>query len=143
MVIHFTQNFSSGKFGKLAHLALRDDDAALALQRLDREQHRDRARARRAVERNIDALAAGDLHDARERVLVVDVDDVVGAELLGDLEPRAVLVGAGDDDAGRTRLLADHGLRQALLAGPLDQHDRVVADLAVEQATTRRRWPSA
>src|SRR5262245_62695689 len=41
-------------------LALRHDDAALALERLDAEQDRDGAGAGRAVERNINALAAGD-----------------------------------------------------------------------------------
>ena len=62
-----------------------------------------------------------------------DVDHVIGAELLGHLHARAVLRGAGDDDQRRAGLLADHGLRQALLARALDQHRRVVADAAVEQ----------
>ena len=64
---------------------------------------------------------------------LLHVDHVVGAELLGDLQARRVLDGAGDDDQRRAGLLADHGLRQALLARALDQHGRVVADAAVEQ----------
>ena len=64
---------------------------------------------------------------------LLHVDDVVRAELLGDLQPRGILRRAGDDDERRAGLLADHGLRQALLARPLDQHRRVVADAAVEQ----------
>ena len=68
-----------------------------------------------------------------ERVFLGDVDDVIGAELLGDLEPRLVLRRAGDDDQRCAGLLADHGLRQALLARALDQHGRIVADAAVEQ----------
>ena len=71
--------------------------------------------------------------DARQRVFLIDVDYVIGAKLLGDLQARSVLQGAGDDNEGGTSLLADHSLRQALLAGALDQHRRVVADAAVEQ----------
>ena len=52
---------------------------------------------------------------------------------LATVEPRAVLRCAGDDDQRGAGLLADHGLRQALLAGALDQHGRIVADAAVEQ----------
>ena len=83
--MNFTVNFSSGKFGNCRQLALHHDDAALALERLDAEQDRDGAGAGGAVERDVDALAAGDLHDARERVFLLHVDDVIGAELLGDL----------------------------------------------------------
>ena len=52
---------------------------------------------------------------------------------LATFEPRAVLRRAGDDDQRSAGLLADHGLRQALLARALDQHGGVVADAAVEQ----------
>src|SRR5215470_12134778 len=97
-------------------LALHHDGAGLALERLHAEQDGDGAGAGGAVERDVDALAAGDLHDARQRVLLLHVDHVVGAELLGDLEPGAVLGGAGDDDERGAGLLADHRLRQALLA---------------------------
>ena len=76
---------------EFAHLALHHDGAGLALERLDAEQDRDRAGAGGAVERHVDALAAGDLHDARERVLLADVDDVVGAELLRHLHAAPVL----------------------------------------------------
>ncbi len=58
---------------------------------------------------------------------------MIGAELPGDLQASAVFRGAGDDDQRGAGLLADHGLRQALLARPLDQDRRIVADAAVEQ----------
>ena len=63
----------------------------------------------------------------------VNVDHMVGAELLGDLQAGAILRRAGDDDQRGAGLLADHGLGQALLARPLDQHGGIVADAAVEQ----------
>src|SRR5262249_28450796 len=86
------------KIREFRQLALHHDGAALALERLDAEQDRNRSGAGGAIERDIDALAAGDLHDALERILLVDVDHVVGAELLGDLKAGAVLRRAGDDD---------------------------------------------
>src|SRR5476651_185252 len=58
---------------------------------------------------------------------------MVGAELAGNFKARAVLRGARHDDEGRAGLLADHGLRQALLPRPLDEHGRVVAHAAVEE----------
>ena len=64
---------------------------------------------------------------------LLHVDDVVGAQLLRHLQARRILRGAGDDDERGAGLLADHGLRQALLARALDQHGRVVADAAVEE----------
>src|SRR6516162_924607 len=118
---------------KLSHLALSDDHPSFAFERLDAEQHRNGAGAGGAVERDVDAFAAGNRHDAGERILPVDVDDVIGAKLLGDVKPRFVLRGTGDDDQRGTGLFADHGLRQPLLAGALDQHRRIVADAAVEQ----------
>ena len=68
-----------------------------------------------------------------QRVFLLHVDDVVGTELFGHLDARPVLGGAGDDDQRRAGLLADHGLRQALLARALDQHRGIVADAALEQ----------
>ena len=103
------------------------------LERLDGEQHRNRSGTGGAVERDVDALAAGDFHDALQRVFLLHVDDVVGAELFGDVHTRFVLGRAGDDDQRGAGLLADHGLRQALLARALDQHRGVIADAAVEQ----------
>src|SRR5262245_44413089 len=104
---------------KLLHLALHHDRAAFALERFHPEQDRDGARAGGAVERDVDALASGDLHDARERILLLDVDGEIGAERLGHLHAAAILGRASDDDERGTRLLADHGLRQSLLARAL------------------------
>src|SRR5207245_7303890 len=119
------------KVRQLFRLALHDDGPRRALHRLDAEEDRDRARARGAIEHHVDAFAAGDLLDARERVFGIDVDDMIRAQLARDLQARAVFLRAGDDDERGARLLADHGLRQALLSRALDQHRGVVADAAV------------
>jgi hypothetical protein len=67
-------DFFEREIGELLHLALDHDGSPLALERFDAEQNRNRPGAGGAIERHVDALAAGDLHDARERVLLLDVD---------------------------------------------------------------------
>src|SRR5689334_9105506 len=67
-------DLADGEVGKLRELPLHDHRAGLAPERLDSEQHRHRSRARRAVEHDVHALAAGDLANARERILLVHVD---------------------------------------------------------------------
>src|SRR6266436_4206656 len=106
---------------KFLHFALDHDRPALALQRFHAEQDREGPGARGAVERDVDAFASRDLLDAREGVLLLHVDHVVGAQFFRDLHPRGVLGGARDDDERGARLLADDGLRQPLLTGPLDK----------------------
>src|SRR5581483_4694328 len=118
---------------ELLHLALYHDRPAFALQRLDAEQDRDGAGAGGAIERDVDAFAVGDFLNARQRVFLLHVDDVIRAELFGDFQARAVLRRAGDDDERCARLFTDHRLRQPLLARALNQYARVVADTAVEQ----------
>src|SRR5580693_1242694 len=66
--------------------------------RFDAEQDRNGTGAGGAIERNIDALAAGDSRDARERVFLLHIDDVIGAEFLRDVHARSVLGRAGDDN---------------------------------------------
>src|SRR5262249_10521127 len=97
------------EIGEVLHRALNHDGAALALERFQAEQDRDGSGAGGAVERHVHALAGGDLHDARERILVLDVDDEVGAELFRDRHARAVFGRAGDDDERGAGLLADDG----------------------------------
>src|SRR6516162_11423203 len=121
------------EIGELLHFTLNHDGAALALERFDAEQDRNGSGAGGAIERHVHALAGGDLRDAPERILVLDVDGEVGAELSRDLHARAVFGRAGDDDERGARLLADHRLRQPLLAGALNEHGRVIAHAAVEQ----------
>src|SRR3989442_243791 len=82
---------------------------------------------------NSDPLTAGVLLLAGERFFLLHVDPVVGASLFAGFHPRGVFGVAGDDDERGARLLADDGLRQPLLTGPLDEHRGVVADAAVEQ----------
>src|SRR5216117_624394 len=118
---------------ELLHLALHHDRPAFALQGLYAEQDREGPGARGAVERDVHAAAPGDLLDARERILLLHVDHVIGAQFFRDLHPRGVLGGARDDDERGARLLADDDLRQPLLTGPLDEHAGVVADAAVEE----------
>src|SRR5437588_1845004 len=118
----FDRDALEREVGEFLELALHHDSPGLALHRLDTEEDRDGARAGRAIEHHIDALAAGDLLYARERIFLVHVDRVIGAELLRYREPRAILRRAGDDDERGASLLADHGLRKALLPWPLDQH---------------------
>src|SRR5262245_16821796 len=89
-------DFFQREIGELLHLALDHDGSTLALERFDAEQNRNRPGAGGAIERHVDALAARDLHDARERIFLLDVDGEVGAELPRDLHAHAVLGGAGD-----------------------------------------------
>src|SRR5262249_15450273 len=126
-------DFFQREIGELLHLALDHDGSTLALERFDAEQNRNRPGAGGAIERHVDALAARDLHDARERIFLLDVDGEVGAELPRDLHAHAVLGGAGDDDERGARLFADHRLREPLLARALDEHPGIVADATVEQ----------
>src|SRR5687767_10480153 len=63
--------------GELPELALHDDGAALALQGFHAEEDRKGAGAGGAVEHHVDALAAGDFLDARQRVFLLYVDDVI------------------------------------------------------------------
>src|SRR6188472_1597412 len=84
------RDLSDWEVGEFRHFTLDHDRAALALERLHAEQYRDGPCARGTVESHVHALAAGDLHDARQRILLLDVDHVVGAEFLGDLHPCAV-----------------------------------------------------
>src|ERR1051326_7079182 len=113
-------------------VALDDQDARFALQGGDAEQHGRRTGARRAVDGDVDAFRY-DLTDSRRRVFLLHVDGVVGAESLGDFQALGIFAGAGDDDAVRACLLAGDDLRQALLAGALDQHDRAVTDTGLIQ----------
>src|SRR5215218_6447614 len=138
------RDLSDREVGEFRHFTLNHDRATLALERLHAEQYRDGPGARGTVESHIHALAAGDLHDARQRILLLDVDHVVGAELLRDLHPCTVLGRAGDDDERGAGLLADHRLRQPLLTRALDEHGGIIADATVEQrpfnAVRHRRY---
>src|SRR5438552_11640103 len=95
---------------ELLHLALDHYRPAFALQGLHAEQDGEGPRARGAIERDVHAAAGGDLLDACERILLLHVDYVVGAQFFRDPHPRGVLGGARDDDERCARLLADHGL---------------------------------
>src|SRR5882672_2862047 len=125
-------------------LALHHDGSGLALHRLDAEQDWNGAGARGAVEHDVDPFAARDLLDALERILLLHIDDVVRAQLLRHLQARAILGRARDDDERGAGLLADDGLREALLPRALDQHGGVVAHAAVEErpldAVRHRRY---
>src|SRR5262252_7838642 len=92
------RDFFEREIRELLHFTLDHDDAALALERFHAEQDRDGSGASGAVERHVHALAGGDLHDARERVLLLDVDSEVGAELARDRHAGAVFGRSGDDD---------------------------------------------
>ena len=98
MVMNFTVTLASGKFGNSAISPWTTMVPPLRFKRFDAEQDRDRPGARGAVERDVHALAAGDRHDACERVFRLDIDHVVGAQGFGHFHPRAVLGRAGDDD---------------------------------------------
>src|SRR5258708_4906087 len=64
----FHRHAADGKIRKFRHLALHDHRAALALERLYAEENGDRAGARGAIEDDVHALAAGDFHDAGQRI---------------------------------------------------------------------------
>src|SRR4029077_6250374 len=106
----FHRDLFEREIGELLHFTLNHDGPALALERFHAEQDRNGSGAGGAVERHVHAFAGGDLHDAGERILVLDVDGEVGAELFRALQARAVFGRAGDDDERGARLLADHRL---------------------------------
>src|SRR5277367_2977994 len=75
-----------------------------------------------------------DVHfpDAAKIVLVQDnLNTHKPASLYEAFQAGVILCRAGDDDERGASLLADHGLRQALLAGALDQHRGIIAATAV------------
>src|SRR5262245_15704493 len=121
------------KVRELLHFSLDHDRPAFALERFHAEQNRDGPSAGCAIERHVHALAAGDFHEARERILLLDVDDEVGAQLSRDLHAGAVFRCTGNDNERGAGLLADHGLREPLLARALNEDARIIADAAVEQ----------
>ncbi len=95
------------------------EDAPTAAGEVD--GHRDRRGRGGHVEDDVGAHAAGEVVDDLVRVLDVDHHHVRRADLLGRVEPQAVVRRTGDDHLAR--LLRQHRLqdRQALVAGPL--HD--------------------
>src|SRR2546428_2464285 len=78
------RDFFEREIRELLHFTLDHDRPALALERFHAEQDRDGSGASGAVERHVHALTGGDLHDACERILLLDVDREVGAELARD-----------------------------------------------------------
>ena len=61
------------------------------------------------------------------------IDDVICTHDLRAFETRLILIGAGDDDERSARLLTSDRLRQALLAGALNEDRRIIADAAIHQ----------
>src|SRR6266540_536069 len=78
------RDFFEREIREFLHFTLDHDRPALALERFHAEQDRDGSGASGAVERHVHALTGGDLHDAGERILLLDVDREVGAELARD-----------------------------------------------------------
>ena len=108
--------------------------ARAALERVDAEQHRRRARAGGAVEHHVDAVAAGDLPGSRSSGSSACTSIVWSAPSVLASSSRAAsrVVPVTMIERGAGLLAGDH-LRQPLLARALDQHGRVVADAAVDQ----------
>ena len=129
----FRRDFRQRKIRELRQFALHHDGAAPALERIHAKQYGSSSGARSAVEHDVHTLTTRDLHDARESILFLDIDHVIGAQRFGDLHPRAIFGPASDDDERRARLLADHSLRQSLLARSLNEHGGVVAHATVEK----------
>src|SRR5436190_4360744 len=75
----FHGDLADREIGELRHLALDYHRAALALERFDSKQYRNGTRTGGTIECHVNALTAGNFHDARQRILVVDVNDVIGA----------------------------------------------------------------
>ena len=129
----FRRDFRQRKIRELRQFALHHDGAAPALERIYAQQHGNSSGARGAVEHDVHTLTSRDLPDACKRILFLDIDHVIGTQRFGDLHPCAIFGRAGDDDERRARLLADHGLRQSLLARPLNEHAGVVTHATVEE----------
>src|ERR1700692_3754079 len=74
----------------LVAFALHDHRPAAAFRGLDTKEHRRSPGADRAVEHDVNTAAVGHLEDARERVLLLDVDHSVGTKGPGDLQASGV-----------------------------------------------------
>ena len=90
MVMNFTVNLSMGKFGNSFISPCATITPPLRFRASIPSNIGMRACACRAVERDVDAFAGGDLHDARKRVLLLNVDHMIGAENFGDVQARPV-----------------------------------------------------
>ena len=84
------------KVGEGRELALDQQRALAPLEHVDAEQHGSDARPRRAVEHEVDTLAAGGVHDPLLNIVLLDVDRLVGAELEGEVEAGSVPRRSGD-----------------------------------------------
>ena len=116
----------------LAALQAGEHDPPAVLDGLDRVADRligDRSQ----LEHDVGHRAVGDLGHARDHVLLVDVDRVVGAELARQRQLPLIARQPGDDDrAGAAGLGRDHR-GQPALAGAEDQHGLAEPDLAQER----------
>ena len=96
-------------------------DRAAPADRVDRVADR-LLRHRGEVEDHVDPVAAGQLADPLDRVLLVHVDGVVSAELARELELPGVAGQAGGDDQPGADVLGGEDRGQAALPGPEHQH---------------------
>ena len=97
-------------------------------------------RVRGDLDDDVGAVAVGELRTRRARVLLLDVDDVIGAELLGERQLLCVARETGDDDrigAGGAR--RDHA-REAALAR--DRGSSTVSPGPVSGISTAQRKPA-
>src|SRR5207253_2705873 len=106
----FHGDLGKRKIREFRELTLHDYRPVLALQRVYAEQHGHRSGARSAVKDDVHALTPCDLHSARECILFLDINDVIGAQSFGYLHPRAVFGSTGHNDERSARLLTDHSL---------------------------------
>ena len=116
-------------------------DGAAPADRVDRVEDR-LLRHRGQVEHHVHPVAAGQLADPRDRVLLVHVDHVVGAELARQLELLRVAGQAGGDDQPRADVPGGEDGGQAALARAEHQHRGPEVHAAVLQRPAHARRPS-
>ena len=80
----FHSDLADGEIRKIRHLTLYNDSPTAPLQRVHSKENRHCPRAGGAVEHDVHSTSTGDFLHTRERILFLNIDDVVRSQGLGN-----------------------------------------------------------